>query len=96
MDSNLSTSRATDRPCATGPIAGVRSDCYVDPAPLMDVMLDQLRYLLSHQSPNCAPDCADCERLAGVEGWLLLPFRTHRSAAPLESSLLTRIASRAF
>jgi hypothetical protein len=96
MDSNRSTSPAMDRPCATSPLASFRSDCYVDAAPLMDVMLDQLRYLLSHQSPNCAPDCADCERLAGVEGWLLLPFRTPRSAAPLESSLLTRIASRAF
>jgi hypothetical protein len=76
MDSNRSTSRAMSRPCATSPVAGVRSACYVDPAPLMDVMLDQMRYLLSHKSPSCPPDCTDCERLAGIEGWLLLPFRT--------------------
>jgi len=75
MDSNRSTPRAANRPCATRPVAGARSACYVDPAPLTDVMLDQLRFLLSHKSHGCPPACADCERLAGVESWLLLPFR---------------------
>jgi hypothetical protein len=86
MDSNLSTSGAANQLCATSPVVGVRSDCYVDPAPVTDVMFEQLRYLLTHKSPDCPPDCADCTRLHGAESWLLLPFRltaTQGSALPL-------------
>jgi len=92
MNSNQSSSGAAYQPCTSSKAARVGSACYIDPAPLMDVMLDQLRYLLSHKSAACAPDCADCDRLAGVQSWLLLPFRitaTQGSAAPADSSLLT-------
>jgi len=85
MDSNQTSSRAADQPCATSRTAGIQSACYIDPAPLTDVMLDQLRYLLRHKGPGCPADCTDCERLAGVQSWLLLPFRitaTQGSAAP--------------
>ena len=97
MDSNRSTSAAANRPCATRPVAGVRSACYVDSAPLMEVMLDQLRYLLSHKSPGCLPDCAACARLAGVESWLLLPFRATatQGSTPPEISSFAQTASRA-
>jgi hypothetical protein len=66
----------------------LHSDCYIEPAPLADVLLDQLRYLLRHKSTACAADCADCERLAGAQSWLLLPFRataTQGSRPPANS-----------
>jgi hypothetical protein len=87
MDSNQSSSSAAARSAVTTQTAGVRSACYIDPAPLMDVMLDQLRYLLSHKGPGCSPECTDCERLAGAQSWLLLPFRitaTQGSTAPAD------------
>lgn len=90
MDSNRSMSGAANGACVTSPVAGVRSACYLAPAPLTDVMLEQLRYLLSHKSPGCTPDCADCARLQGAESWLLLPFRltaAHGGSALPDSSL---------
>lgn len=74
----------------------VSSACYVDSAPLKDVMLEQLRYLLSHQSPGCPPDCSDCTRLQGAESWLLLPFRlTATQGSALPDSSLAQTAFRA-
>lgn len=90
MGSNRSTSPAAYQPCATSQVAGARSDCYVESSSLMDVLLEQLRYLLRHKSSDCPADCADCERLAGAQSWLLLPFRataTQGSAPPKNSSL---------
>jgi len=75
MGSNRSTSTATSRSYTTSRAVGVRSACYVDQAPVMEVLLDQLRYLIAHKSPECPAGCADCERLAGAQSWLLLPFR---------------------
>jgi hypothetical protein len=51
--------------------------CYVEPAPTIDVMFDQLEYLLAHKSRGCPPGCGSCKRLKQVESWLLLPFRTN-------------------
>jgi hypothetical protein len=48
---------------------------YVDPAPMDDVMFDQLEYLLTHQRGACRARCQDCLRLRHVERWLLRPFR---------------------
>ncbi len=54
--------------------------CYLDPAPLADVMFDQLDYLLAHNGRDCSPDCGDCSRLQQVKNWLLLPFRSQPHA----------------
>ena len=49
---------------------------FVEPAPKVDVMFDQLEYLLAHRSRGCSEGCVDCARLKEIEGWLLQPFRT--------------------
>jgi hypothetical protein len=51
-----------------------RHGCYIDPAPVLDIMIEQLYFLAEHASENCAPDCPDCVRIAQVRNWLLLPF----------------------
>ena len=48
--------------------------CDVEPAPLVDVMFDQMEYLLSHGSRHCPPACEDCARLVEVRKVLLRPF----------------------
>jgi len=54
--------------------------CSVTPAPLLDILVEQLEYLAAHVSPACPADCSDCARLSQVTNWLLLPFRTTRPA----------------
>jgi hypothetical protein len=49
--------------------------CYIEAAPTMKVMFDQLEYLLAHESQECPAGCQDCKRLREIEGWLLQPFR---------------------
>jgi hypothetical protein len=49
--------------------------CYIEAAPTMNVMFDQLEYLLAHESQRCPAGCQDCIRLREIEGWLLQPFR---------------------
>ncbi len=48
---------------------------YLEQAPLMDVMMEQLQYLVNHGNGMCGPGCADCARLAVVQSCLLRPFR---------------------
>jgi hypothetical protein len=49
---------------------------YIEPAPPLDVMVEQLRYLAVHTEQSCSPKCAECVRLKRVKAWLLLPFRS--------------------
>ncbi|HEY2019398.1 MAG TPA: hypothetical protein VGH38_38080 [Bryobacteraceae bacterium] len=56
--------------------------CYTEPAPLVDVMFEQLDYLVSHESSACSPGCPDCARLAHVRNWLLEPFRPASTRCP--------------
>lgn len=44
-------------------------------APVVDVLYDQLAYLVSHADGACPSGCPDCARLEQVKTWLLLPFR---------------------
>lgn len=44
-------------------------------APVVDVLYDQLAYLVAHADGVCPPGCPDCARLEQVKIWLLLPFR---------------------
>jgi hypothetical protein len=41
----------------------------------MDVMFDQIEYLIGHADETCPEGCVDCARLEQVKNWLLLPFR---------------------
>lgn len=52
----------------------VRSLPFIEPAPLVDVLIDQLEYLVSHASRGCPPGCPDCFRLQQVKKLLLIPF----------------------
>jgi hypothetical protein len=52
-----------------------RQGCYIEPASTIDVMFEQLEYLLAHESEECPAGCRDCTRLQEIEGWLLQPFR---------------------
>lgn len=45
-------------------------------APLVDVLFDQLEFLVAHCTLRCPEDCPECARLEQVKGWLLLPFRS--------------------
>jgi hypothetical protein len=47
----------------------------LEPAPTIDVMFDQLEYLVNHEGKGCPAGCKDCTRLRQVEDWLLQPFR---------------------
>jgi hypothetical protein len=51
-----------------------RSSCYIEPALLVEVMFDQLAWLLEHASASCSPECPDCARLEKVKNLLLVPF----------------------
>jgi hypothetical protein len=50
----------------------------VQPAPLSDILYEQLDYLIAHATQACPPGCADCARLQQVKIWLLLPFGSVR------------------
>ena len=41
---------------------------YIEAAPTMNVMFDQLEYLLGHESQGCPAGCQDCIRLRGNRG----------------------------
>jgi len=47
--------------------------CYVPPSAVLDVMQEQLQYLVTH-AVHCAPRCPDCARLEQMKECLLQPF----------------------
>jgi len=49
---------------------------YIESAPVVDVLFDQLAYLVAHAGRRCPRGCQDCIRLKQVKDWLMLPFRT--------------------
>jgi hypothetical protein len=61
-----------------------RRSCYIEPASLVEVMFDQLAWLLEHASASCPPECPHCARLEKVKNLLLIPFQvpTERLAVP--------------
>lgn len=50
---------------------------YVAPAPLIDVLFEQLEYLATHlnKGDDCPSPCPVCARLDLVSRFLLAPFR---------------------
>jgi hypothetical protein len=73
MERNSSTSSAAKQVKA-GKRTAPAPARYIEPAPLKDVMIEQLQYLVSHANRKCAPGCPDCIRLEQVSNCLLLPF----------------------
>jgi hypothetical protein len=51
-----------------------RHSCYIEPASPVEVMFDQLAWLLEHTNPSCSPGCLHCARLEKVKNLLLEPF----------------------
>ena len=61
----------------------LHGSCYTKPASLVDVMFDQLEWLIGHASGKCPLGCPDCARFEQVKNLLLMPFRaegTHQAA----------------
>ena len=48
--------------------------CAGEAAPMVDVLFDQLEYLVSHARQGCLSGCPDCARLEQVKKLLLIPF----------------------
>jgi len=46
---------------------------HLPPAALIDVLIDQIEYLMDH-ADGCCPGCADCIRWEQAKHQLLLPF----------------------
>lgn len=59
---------------------------YIAAAPLLDVMVEQLEYLVTHESPECPTGwCPDCRRSAHIQALLLEPF-AHPVVKPKSSA----------
>ena len=76
MDFDRSLSNTADQPPIARPAAVERNVHNLKTAPLIDVMYEQLEYLIGHSDGDCPPDCIDCDRLQQVRNLLLLPFRS--------------------
>jgi hypothetical protein len=60
-----------------------RCASFIEPAPLIDVLFDQLEYLVLHNGHSCPDDCPDCDRLEKIKTLLLAPFDSpHRPETP--------------
>lgn len=55
-----------------------RSRCYIEPAPLVDVIFEQLDSLVAHTDQGWHADCPECARFKRVKNLLLVPFRDSR------------------
>jgi hypothetical protein len=76
MDFYRSLSDTADRPSIATPGVIERNVYNLKAARLIDVMYEQLGYLIGHSGGDCPPDCIDCDRLQQVRNLLLLPFRS--------------------
>lgn len=47
---------------------------FPQPASAVEVMWEQMEFLVAHAGPTCAPDCPECVRLEQVKRCLLRPF----------------------
>ncbi len=73
MTYNMPETPEAGFPDAAETIEAQTSITYFAPAAEIDVLFEQLDYLLSH-ADSCRPDCADCRRLEQVKRSLLQPF----------------------
>ena len=73
MNGDRSTPNAPDGTSAPS-VAANPTVRYVGGASLIDVLFDQLDYLLAHVNSECPPECLECKRFEQVKNWLLAPF----------------------
>ena len=66
---------APEKACPQNPAGPELWEPVVPPAPLLDVMMEQIAYLAGHAAQACPPACPECVRLEQVKRWLLAPFR---------------------
>ena len=78
MSRDRSISDTGTQSLAARPIGSGHPAEFVQPAPLGDILREQLDYLISHATQACPPGCADCARLQQAKNWLLIPFRGAR------------------
>jgi hypothetical protein len=52
----------------------LHAGCYVQAAPLLAVLQEQVSYLMSHKDQRCVAGCPDCARLEELRRCLLRPF----------------------
>ena len=81
MNTDHPTGNANSPAGAAAQAVQPAESCYVASAPVVDVLFDQLQYLVEHSGRDCPPDCLECGRLERVKHWLLLPFREYNVAA---------------
>jgi hypothetical protein len=85
MNNNRPTGNANSPKVPGGQLANQAArpaqSCYVTSAALVDVLYDQLEYLVAHTGRDCPSDCLECGRLERVKHWLLLPFRKSSAMA---------------
>jgi hypothetical protein len=75
MSANRRISQARKRPTHASHPHTEPGGRYIAPAPVSDVMFEQLQYLAAHSSvQGCPCGCEDCARLTQVAQLLLLPF----------------------
>jgi hypothetical protein len=75
MNHDRSMSDTGTQSLAAHPMGSGSSADLIQPAPLGDILHEQLDYLIDHATQACPPGCADCARLQQVKSWLLIPFR---------------------
>jgi|HubBroStandDraft_6_1064221.scaffolds.fasta_scaffold2067229_1 hypothetical protein len=54
--------------------AVARRSCFLEPAPAVAVMWEQMEFLVDHAGPACSPNCPECLRLEQVRQCLMRPF----------------------
>ena len=93
MDGDRTMADPAKQPSPTSQAASARSACYVESAAPMDVMFEQLEYLVAHTRQRCSRGCLDCARLQQVERWLLRPFRANSRPRPSQRPNGARVHS---
>ena len=81
MNTDRQISKAKSSAAVVSQPAASEHTCYVASAAVVDVLFDQLEYLVAHSGRDCPSDCIECGRLERVKHWLLLPFRSSEAAA---------------
>ena len=56
------------------PPAVHQANCYLEPAPADEVMMEQLEFLLLHARRGRHVGCSECKRLERIGAVLLAPF----------------------
>ena len=93
MSCDRSISRATNRTGISNQTESGQRMRYFGPASMIDLMFDELEYLLARESRGGPARSEDCKRRKRVGGWLLLPsaylnmrFITDLKSSPSPSS----------